>query len=189
MARNHKTVAKSVRTDINLAKTVGTLPQWAYEVKSHEIEGSGHVSVNVSGCPDEKSDEARAALLVLMDILRTHCDSYDDIHLSDPNNFTEEEFFAAHNGKVFSGGMHGPVNFTTEPLVVKTYVDSVIDGESYYSAANNIEVKLLVHVTNGGAVYLTDNHNMGKANVVIRLDGGPQLTRCKITVTEVESDQ
>jgi hypothetical protein len=37
---------------------------------------------------------------------------------------------------------------------------------------------LVVHVTTGGAVYLTDNHDFSKAKLVIRLDGGASLIRC-----------
>ncbi len=39
-------------------------------------------------------------------------------------------------------------------------------------------VTLLRHVTTGGAVYLTDDHDFAAASVVIRLDGGPELIRC-----------
>jgi hypothetical protein len=36
------------------------------------------------------------------------------------------------------------------------------------------------HVTTGGAVYLTDNHMFGEAKIVIRLDGKPELSVCKL---------
>ena len=45
------------------------------------------------------------------------------------------------------------------------------------------EITLFTHVTDGGAVYLTDNHNFFGANVIIRLDGGATLVRC---ITEAE---
>ena len=44
------------------------------------------------------------------------------------------------------------------------------------------EVVLYRHVTDGGAVYLTDNHRFTDANVIIRLDGGAELARCEIKV-------
>ena len=33
-------------------------------------------------------------------------------------------------------------------------------------------IKLVKHITTGGACYLTDNHQFSKATIVIRLDGG-----------------
>ncbi len=42
------------------------------------------------------------------------------------------------------------------------------------------EIKLVRHTTSGGAIYLTDNHDFGKAKIIIRLDGGPELIGCKI---------
>lgn len=42
------------------------------------------------------------------------------------------------------------------------------------------EYTLFLHVTDGGARYLTDNHNFSEAKIVIRLDGGAELLRCEI---------
>ena len=43
------------------------------------------------------------------------------------------------------------------------------------------QIILFKHITDGGAVYLTDNHNFAKATIVIRLDGKvPELIGCKI---------
>jgi hypothetical protein len=40
-------------------------------------------------------------------------------------------------------------------------------------------IELFEHKTDGGAVYLTDNHDFGIAKIIIRLDGKrPELTRC-----------
>ena len=41
-------------------------------------------------------------------------------------------------------------------------------------------IRLVRHVTDGGAVYLTDNHSFAKAKIIIRLDGGAELSRCDI---------
>lgn len=40
------------------------------------------------------------------------------------------------------------------------------------------KIILLTHVTDGGAVYLTDNHNLADAKIIIRLDDGARLERC-----------
>ena len=42
------------------------------------------------------------------------------------------------------------------------------------------EVELFRHTTDGGAVYMTDNHDFKDATVVIRLDGGAVLIRCTL---------
>ena len=42
------------------------------------------------------------------------------------------------------------------------------------------KITLHRHVTTGGAVYLTDNHSFAKAKIIIRLDGGAELSRCDI---------
>ncbi|CAB4174980.1 hypothetical protein UFOVP965_99 [uncultured Caudovirales phage] len=42
------------------------------------------------------------------------------------------------------------------------------------------EITLLAHVTDGGAVYLTDNHEFKDAKVIIRLDGMPELLKCQV---------
>ncbi len=44
----------------------------------------------------------------------------------------------------------------------------------------NYEVKLMLHVTDGGARYLTDSHDFKDATIIIRLDGGTELTRCQV---------
>ncbi len=36
------------------------------------------------------------------------------------------------------------------------------------------------HTTDGGAVYLTDNHRFADAKIIIRLDGGAEMLGCKI---------
>jgi hypothetical protein len=48
-------------------------------------------------------------------------------------------------------------------------------------ALADIKVPLLRHITDGGAVYLMDNHDGYKATTVIRLDGGAVLVRCSIS--------
>ena len=47
-------------------------------------------------------------------------------------------------------------------------------------------MQLLKHVTDGGAVYLTDNHNFAEAKIIIRLDGGAELVRCDVKEYEDE---
>jgi hypothetical protein len=42
------------------------------------------------------------------------------------------------------------------------------------------EYKLFLHVTDGGAIYLTDNHNFANAKIIIRIDGGAELIICEI---------
>lgn len=42
------------------------------------------------------------------------------------------------------------------------------------------EYTLFLHVTDGGAMYLVDNHNFALANIIIRLDGWVELIRCEI---------
>jgi len=37
------------------------------------------------------------------------------------------------------------------------------------------EITLFKHKTDGGAIYITDNHDFSKATVVIRLDGGVEV--------------
>jgi hypothetical protein len=45
------------------------------------------------------------------------------------------------------------------------------------------EIVLFRHVTDGGAVYLTDNHNFAQANVIVRLDGDqPELVDCRVKI-------
>jgi|Laugrefabdmm15dn_1035133.scaffolds.fasta_scaffold02523_4 hypothetical protein len=46
----------------------------------------------------------------------------------------------------------------------------------------NIPTKITLHrhVTTGGAVYLTDNHNFAKAKIIIRLDGVTELSKCEV---------
>lgn len=39
---------------------------------------------------------------------------------------------------------------------------------------------LFTHITDGGAIYLTDNHNFNEAKIVIRIDGGAELLLCDI---------
>jgi hypothetical protein len=41
-------------------------------------------------------------------------------------------------------------------------------------------IRLVRHVTTGGAVYLTDNHNFAKAKIIIRLDGVTELSKCEV---------
>lgn len=45
---------------------------------------------------------------------------------------------------------------------------------------------LFKHVTDGGAIYLTDNHDFSEAKIVIRLDGGKEVIRCNIDIEENE---
>lgn len=40
------------------------------------------------------------------------------------------------------------------------------------------QIILFTHVTDGDAVYLTDNHNLADAKIIIRLDDGARLERC-----------
>lgn len=44
------------------------------------------------------------------------------------------------------------------------------------------EYVLFTHITDGGAIYLTDNHNLFEAKIIIRLDmdNYPDLVRCDI---------
>lgn len=37
------------------------------------------------------------------------------------------------------------------------------------------EITLFLHVTDGGAIYYTDNHDFFEATVVIRVDGGLEI--------------
>jgi len=46
-----------------------------------------------------------------------------------------------------------------------------------------MEITLYKHITDGGTIYLTDNHSFADAAIIIRLDGGAELVKC-----EVESD-
>lgn len=41
-------------------------------------------------------------------------------------------------------------------------------------------ITLHEHTTDGGAVYLTDTHRFAEAKIIIRLDGGATLIRCKV---------
>lgn len=43
---------------------------------------------------------------------------------------------------------------------------------------------LFLHITDGGAIYLTDNHNFFEAKIVIRLDGGEELICCNIDIED-----
>jgi hypothetical protein len=61
----------------------------------------------------------------------------------------------------------------------ETYKKGYIDrGISELTNSDNIILHR--HVTSGGAIYLTDNHNFSKATIVIRLDGGAELIRCDV---------
>lgn len=42
------------------------------------------------------------------------------------------------------------------------------------------EYTLFTHITDGGAIYLTDNHNFADAKIIIRIDYGPELLKCEI---------
>lgn len=42
------------------------------------------------------------------------------------------------------------------------------------------EYTLFLHVTDGGAMYLVDNHSFAEAKIIIRLDGGAELICCEI---------
>ena len=42
------------------------------------------------------------------------------------------------------------------------------------------EYTLFLHITDGGAIYLTDNHYFGDAKIIIRIDGGAELLLCDI---------
>lgn len=48
------------------------------------------------------------------------------------------------------------------------------------------EYVLFTHITDGGAIYLTDNHNLFEAKIIIRLDtdNGADLVRCDIETGE-----
>lgn len=46
---------------------------------------------------------------------------------------------------------------------------------------------LFTHVTDGGAIYLTDNHLFADAKIVIRIDGDAELLRCEIDNEENEN--
>ena len=48
---------------------------------------------------------------------------------------------------------------------------------------------LFKHVTDGGAIYLTDNHDFFEAKIVIRLDGGVELICCNIEEENENHDQ
>lgn len=39
------------------------------------------------------------------------------------------------------------------------------------------EITLYLHVTDGGAVYYTDNHDFFESTVLIRVDGGLEILR------------
>ena len=42
------------------------------------------------------------------------------------------------------------------------------------------EYVLFTHVTDGGAIYLTDDHNFAFAKIIIRIDGGAEIVHCEI---------
>jgi hypothetical protein len=48
------------------------------------------------------------------------------------------------------------------------------------------EIVLFVHITDSGAIYLTDSHNLFEAKIIIRLDtdNGADLVRCDIETGE-----
>lgn len=46
---------------------------------------------------------------------------------------------------------------------------------------------LFTHVTDGGAIYLTDSHLFAYAKIIIRIDGGAELLRCEIDNEENEN--
>lgn len=39
---------------------------------------------------------------------------------------------------------------------------------------------LVKHTTDGGAVYLTDDHAFANAKIIIRLDGGAEMLKCQV---------
>jgi hypothetical protein len=43
-------------------------------------------------------------------------------------------------------------------------------------------IKLFQHITDGGAIYLTDCHKFADATIIIRLDGGPELLKCEVSI-------
>lgn len=56
-----------------------------------------------------------------------------------------------------------------------------------WSLADNLTPGAIVlekHITSGGAIYLTDNNDFKNANIVLRLDGGPELVRCNLRGNE-----
>ena len=51
-------------------------------------------------------------------------------------------------------------------------------------------MKLVVHTTSGGAVYLTNSHDFRVANIVIRMDGKhPELIRCTPSFKQLRGDE
>lgn len=50
------------------------------------------------------------------------------------------------------------------------------------------EYTLYLHVTSGGAIYLTDSHLFSEAKIIIRLDGGAELIRCNVETEENENE-
>lgn len=51
------------------------------------------------------------------------------------------------------------------------------------------EYVLFTHITDGGAIYLTDNHDFFEAKIVIRIDGGAKLVRCEIDNDSESNDE
>lgn len=50
-------------------------------------------------------------------------------------------------------------------------------------------MELFKHTTDGGAAYLVDDHDFLKAKIVIRLDGGAELSRCEIGPDDAIEDE
>lgn len=51
-------------------------------------------------------------------------------------------------------------------------------------------MKLVVHTTSGGAVYLTNSHDFRVANIIIRMDGKePELIRCTPSFKQLRGDE
>lgn len=71
--------------------------------------------------------------------------------------------------------------FRAESLI--TVVDAEDDAFDVYPwqlSKDELEIKLFLHTTDGGAQYLVDNDNFALAKIIIRLDGGTKLYKCKI---------
>ena len=54
---------------------------------------------------------------------------------------------------------------------------------------NRERIILFRHGTDGGAVYLTESEPFSESRIIIRLDGGAELMKCEVPLSEPEEKE
>jgi hypothetical protein len=85
----------------------------------------------------------------------------------------------SHRAAVFEDSAH------FEGLKVPKNLDRHIDTLcERINMPEDGQLAVFRHVTDGGAIYLTDNHNFEKATLLIRIDGAPKILKSLYNLLE-----